>query len=133
MADLLAGLDDYPAYYARMAPANAAGPVAPSLAPPAPASAAQVADRIAAGEWVVDLRARRAFAAGHVAGSLSFEYGDSFATHLGWLLPPGTPLTLIAGDPGQIACAQRDLARIGIDRISGACAGRPGGVSLPGL
>ena len=49
---------------------------------------------------MVDLRARRAFAAGHVPGSLSFEYGDSFATHLGWLLPPGTPLTLIADDPG---------------------------------
>ena len=127
--ELLAGLDDYPAYYARMAPANAAGPVAPSLAPPAPASAAQVAARIAAGEWVVDLRARRAFAAGHVPGSLSFEYGDGFATHLGWLLPPGTPLTLIADDPGQIGCAQRDLARIGIDRIAGACgpAGASGG------
>jgi glyoxylase-like metal-dependent hydrolase (beta-lactamase superfamily II)/rhodanese-related sulfurtransferase len=125
---LLAGLDDYPAYYARMAPANAAGPVVPALAPPAPASFAELAARIAAGEWVVDLRPRGAFAAGHVPGSLSFEYGDGFATNLGWLLPTGTPLTLIADDPRQIACAQRDLARIGIDRITGAVTGRcPGG------
>jgi hydroxyacylglutathione hydrolase len=130
VAGLLAGLDDYPAYYARMAPANAAGPVQPRLAPPAPASPAQVAARIAAGEWVADLRARRAFAAGHVPGSLSFEYGDSFATNLGWLLPAGTPLTLISDDPGQLACARRDLVRIGLDEVSTALTGRcPAGVA----
>jgi len=116
---LLAGLDDYPAYYARMAPANSAGPAASDLTLPAPASAAEITRRIAAGEWVVDLRARRAFAAGHLPGSLSFESGDSLVANLGWLLPPGTPLTLL-GRPGQIAGAQRDLARIGIDRIAGA-------------
>jgi len=116
---LLAGLDDYPAYYARMAPANSAGPPASDLTLPAPASAAEITRRIAAGEWVADLRARRAFAAGHLPGSLSFESGDSLVANLGWLLPPGTPLTLL-GRPGQIAGAQRDLARIGIDRIAGA-------------
>jgi rhodanese-related sulfurtransferase len=68
---------------------------------------------------VVDLRNRRAFAAGHVPGSLSFEYGDSLVPNLGWLLPPGTPLTLISDSPGQVSEAQRDLARIGIDRIAG--------------
>jgi hydroxyacylglutathione hydrolase len=112
VADLLAGLDDYPAYYARMAPANAAGPAAPSHA--------EISRRIGAGEWVVDLRGRRAFAAGHVPGSFSFEYGDSLVPNLGWLLPPGTPLTLIGDSPEQVADAQRDLARIGIDRIAGA-------------
>jgi hydroxyacylglutathione hydrolase len=117
---LLAGLDDYPAYYARMAPANAAGPAAPSLTAPAESDAAEISRRIGAGEWVVDLRDRRAFAAGHVPGSLSFEYGDSLVPNLGWLLPPGTPLTLISDGPGQVAGAQRDLARIGIDRIAGA-------------
>jgi hydroxyacylglutathione hydrolase len=39
--------------------------------------------------------------------------------NLGWLLPPGTPLTLIGDSPGQVADAQRDLARIGIDQIAG--------------
>ena len=116
---LLAGLDDYPAYYARMAPANSAGPAASHLTLPAPASAAEIPRRIAAGEWVVDLRSRRAFAAGHLPGSLSFESGDSLVANLGWLLPPGAPLTLL-GRPGQIADAQRDLARIGIDRLAGA-------------
>jgi hydroxyacylglutathione hydrolase len=116
---VLAGLDAYPAYYARMAPANAAGPAAPSLTPPTASGAAEISRRISAGEWVVDLRDRRAFAAGHVPGSLSFEYGDSLVPNLGWLLPPGTPLTLIGDSPEQLAGAQRDLARIGIDRIAG--------------
>jgi len=125
VAELLAGLDAYPAYYAHMGPANAAGAGAPDLAPPAPADAAQVAARIAAGEWVADLRHRTAFAAGHVAGSLSFEHGSDFTTYLGWLIPWGTPLTLLGDSPEQVAAAQRDLTRIGIDHLAGAAAGRP--------
>ena len=59
VAGLLACLDAYPAYYAHMGPANAAGPGGPDLTPPARADAAQLAARIAAGEWVADLRSRR--------------------------------------------------------------------------
>ena len=62
--ELLAGLGAYPAYYAHMAPANAAGPAAPDLSPPSVADAAELRRRIEAGEWVVDLRNRTAFAAG---------------------------------------------------------------------
>jgi hydroxyacylglutathione hydrolase len=119
VAGMLAGLDDYPAYYAQMGPANAAGPTASDLVPPALSGVAQIRRRIAEGEWVVDLRSRRAFAAGHLPGSLSFEYGDNLVANLGWLLPPGTPLTLIGESPGQVTDAQRDLTRIGIDRIAG--------------
>jgi len=127
VSDLVAGLDAYPAYYAHMAAANAAGPLAPDLALPARVSASELARRIAAGQWVVDLRHRRAFAAGHVPGALSFEYGDSFATYLGWLIPWGAPLTLIGETGAQIAAAQRDLTRIGIDRLSGAAITCSGG------
>ena len=119
VTDMLAGLDAYPAYYAQMGPANAAGPAAPELTAPAVSDAAQIRRRLGAGEWVVDLRNRRAFAAGHLPGSLSFEYGDSLVANLGWLLPPGTPLTLIGYSPDQVADAQRDLARIGIENIAG--------------
>ena len=117
---LLAGLDAYPAYYAHMGPANAAGPQALQLAPPARADAAAVAARIAAGEWVADLRSRRAFAAGHVSGSLSFEYSSDFTNYLGWLIPWGRPLTLLGDTAGQVAAAQQDLARIGIEKLTAA-------------
>jgi hydroxyacylglutathione hydrolase len=127
VAALTASLDAYPAYYAHMAAANAAGPSAPDPAPPAWISTAELGWRITAGEWAADLRPRRDFAAGHVPGSVSFEYGDSFATYLGWLIPWGTPLTLVGGTSAQIGAAQRDLARIGIDRLAGAAiASSPG-------
>jgi hydroxyacylglutathione hydrolase len=117
---LVEGLDAYPAYYANMAAANAAGPEAPDPAPPARVTAAELGWRISAGEWVADLRDRRAFAAGHIPGSFSFEYGDSFATYLGWLIPWGTSLTLVGETGMQIAAAQRDLTRIGIDYLAAA-------------
>ena len=122
---LLAGLDAYPAYYAHMAPANAAGPASPDLSPPRRADAAELREAVRAGEWVVDLRTRTAFAAGHVAGSLSFALEDGIATYLGWLIPWGTPLTLLGEDAQQVAGAQRELARIGIDRPRAAATGRP--------
>ena len=108
-----------------MGPPNTAGPGPPALSPPSRADSAEVAKRIEAGEWVVDLRSRRAFAAGHVSGSLSFEHSDNFTNYLGWLIPWGTPLTLLGESPGQVAAAQRDLARIGIDRLAGAATGAP--------
>ncbi len=126
VAELLAGLDAFPAYYAQMGPANAAGPPGADLSPPRRADAAELRRRIEAGEWVVDLRARRAFAAGHVAGTLSFDLDGSFATYLGWLIPWGTPLTLLGHTPEQVAEAQRELVRIGIDRPAAAAVGSPG-------
>ena len=83
---------------------------------------------IAAGEWVVDLRSRTAFAAGHVAGTLNFGLHGQFATYLGWLIPWGTPVTLLGETADQVAEAQRELVRIGIDRPAGAATGTPGRV-----
>ena len=100
-------------------------PSGADLSPPRRADAAELHRRIEAGEWVVDLRARRAFAAGHVAGTLSFDLDGSFATYLGWLIPWGTPLTLLGHTPGQVAEAQRELVRIGIDRPAAAATGSP--------
>ena len=125
VAETLAGLDVYPAYYAHMGPANAAGPSGPDLSPPARAEAVELWRRIGAGEWVVDLRARRAFAAGHLAGTFSFDLDGSFATYLGWLIPWDTPLTLLGETPEQVAEAQRELVRIGIDHPAAAADGGP--------
>ncbi|WP_406829903.1 MBL fold metallo-hydrolase [Pedococcus sp. KACC 23699] len=125
VADTLAGLDAYPAYYAHMGPANSAGPGAPDLTAPEEADKDTLAARVAAGEWVVDLRTRTAFAAGHVTGTLNFGLDGQFATYLGWLIPWGTPLTLLGDSPQQVAVAQRELVRIGIDHLAGAATGSP--------
>ncbi len=123
--ELLAGLDAYPAYYARMAPGNAAGPGEPDLSLPERADAEELRRRIEAGEWVVDLRTRTAFAAGHVPGTVNFGLDGSFATYLGWLIEWGTPLTLLGETEKEVAEAQRELVRIGIDRPEAAATGKP--------
>ena len=123
VADLLAGLTAYPAYYAHMAERNAEGPTAADLTPPALVDADEIAKRIAAGDWVVDLRDRTAYASSHLAGSVGIALGQQFATYLGWVIPWGTPLTLIGESPQQVADAQRQLVRIGIDHLAGAAAG----------
>ncbi|MEU8801086.1 MBL fold metallo-hydrolase [Spirillospora sp. NPDC048819] len=122
---LLAGLDAWPAYYAHMGPANSAGLEAPDLSEPRRADAAELRRRIEAGEWVVDLRTRTAFAAGHMAGTLNFGLDGGFATYLGWLVPWGTPLTLLGQTPEDVAAAQRELVRIGIDRPAASATGGP--------
>ncbi|WP_205304946.1 MBL fold metallo-hydrolase [Nocardioides sp. 616] len=123
--ELLAGLGAWPTYYAHMAPANTAGPGAPDLSPPERADADELRRRIDAGEWVVDLRNRTAFAQGHAPGTLNFGLDGGFATYLGWLVPWGTPVTLLAASAEDVAEAQRELVRIGIDRPAAQATGGP--------
>jgi len=123
--ELLDGLGAWPTYYAHMGPANAAGPAEPDLSPPALADATELSRRIEAGEWVVDLRNRTAFAAGHARGTLNFGLDGAFATYLGWLITWGTPVTLLGETPEAVAEAQRELVRIGIDRPAAHATGSP--------
>ena len=123
--ELLAGLGPWPAYYAHMAPANAAGPSAPDLGAPAVTDAAELRERIDAGEWVIDLRNRTVFAAGHAPGTLNFGLDGAFATYVGWLVAWGTPITLLGESVADVAEAQRELVRIGIDRPAAHATGKP--------
>jgi glyoxylase-like metal-dependent hydrolase (beta-lactamase superfamily II)/rhodanese-related sulfurtransferase len=123
--ELIAGLDVWPAYYAHMGPANSAGPDVPELTAPAPADKAAIRASLEAGEWVVDLRTRTAFAAGHVPGTFNIGIDGQFSTYLGWLMPWGTKLTLLGETAEQVAEAQRELIRIGVDRLEGSATGGP--------
>ena len=120
---LVAGLTAYPAYYAHIGARNRGGPAPIDLSAPEPADPEQLHKRITAGEWVVDLRDRTAYAADHVAGTIGIGLATQFATWLGWLIPWGTPLTLIAQTRQQVRDAQRQLVRIGIDHLAGAAIG----------
>jgi len=125
VAEIVGGLDAFPAYYAHMGPANAEGPSGADLSAPEIADKEELRKRLEAGEWLVDLRNRTAFAAGHAPGTLNFGIDGQFATYLGWLIPWGTPVTLLGESPEQVAEAQRELTRIGIDRPAAAATGRP--------
>ncbi len=124
---LVEGLDAWPSYYRHMGPRNREGAAAVDLSPAPEQSLDELRARIDAGEWVVDLRNRGKFAAEHLAGTVNVEHGDSAVTYLGWVLPWGTPVTLLADDEDAIAAMQRDLVRIGIDRPVGRVVGLPSG------
>jgi glyoxylase-like metal-dependent hydrolase (beta-lactamase superfamily II)/rhodanese-related sulfurtransferase len=125
VASVIAALDAFPAYYAHMGPANAAGPAAPDLTLPERADKEELRRRLEAGEWLVDLRNRTAFAAGHVPRTFNIGLDGQFSTYLGWLIPWGTPVTLLADTPEQVAEAQREMVRIGIDRPAAQVTGSP--------
>jgi hydroxyacylglutathione hydrolase len=93
-----------------MAPIKRRGPDPIDLRPAIEVGGEELSRRIAAGEWIVDLRTRDRFAAAHINGSVNVEAGDAFATYLGWLLPAGTPLALVGESPEEVAGAQRALA-----------------------
>lgn len=123
VTDLLTDIAAYPAYYAHVASLNLAGPALPDLSTPEPVSPQELRRRLAAGEWLVDVRNRRAFAANHIDGSVSIELGDQAAIYLGWILPWNSSITLIGESTSDIAAMQRHLARIGIDHLAGAATG----------
>jgi hydroxyacylglutathione hydrolase len=122
---LIAGLTAYPRYYVHMGPANAVGPAAPDLSHPQAMDPDELRSRIDAGEWVVDLRRRRAFARRHVEGTISVELDEPFTTYLAWTIPWGTPLTLVGDSRDQVLEARRNLSRVGLEEVAGAAVGGP--------
>ena len=123
--ELIAGLDAFPAYYAHMGPANQAGAGAIDLSFPQRADAQEIARRLAAGEWVIDLRQRAAFSADHVRGTLSYDVHGNAITYLGWMIDWGTPITLLGATPDEVQTMQREMVRIGIDRPAAFSVGDP--------
>lgn len=125
VAQLVASLGPYPAYYARMSSLNRSGPGRPDLGPVSAADPRELARRLEAGEWVVDLRTRTAFAAQHVPGTVNVGVDGSFATWIGWLVPEGAAITLLAATAADVADGQRELVRIGVERPDAAATGGP--------
>ena len=111
---ILAGLTAYPRYYAQMGPANRRGAPAVEPAAPQPIGADELRDRLAAGEWIVDLDARRRYAGRHLTGTVNMEFNTNLTTYLGWVVPAGAAITLV-GSADEVSGARRALARIGLD------------------
>ncbi|MGD0983667.1 MAG: MBL fold metallo-hydrolase [Acidimicrobiales bacterium] len=108
-----------PAYYRHMAPLNRKGAAVPSFEPAPGLDADALEDAIRGAKWVVDLRQRRDYAAGHLPGTLNLELGENLTTYLGWIVPWESSLVLLAGDDAEIAEARRLVARIGRDDLLG--------------
>ena len=121
--ETLSGLGPYPTYYAHMGAVNSAGPPPVDLRAPAAAESAELARRLRAREWVVDLRNRKAYFDTHLMGTVSLGLDGPMATWLGWMAEHDAPITLVGESRTQVLDAQRELTRIGIDRIAAAASG----------
>lgn len=119
----LAGLDAFPSYYKFMGPANYEGADPIDLSDLKQVSTKEILNAIESGAWVVDLRPKSLYAQGHLPGSLSFGIDGSFATYFGWLFPYDERLMLVSDRKDDVAYAQRELVRIGIDRPDGTLVG----------
>jgi len=117
---LLANLPPIPTYYRYMAPLNRTGMDAPRFGPVPDLDADDLEDAIRGARWVVDLRQRRVFAAGHIPGTTNFELGSNLTTYLGWIVPWDAELVLLAERPEEVDEARRLISRIGRDDLVGA-------------
>ena len=131
---LLVDLPAYPAYFARMRPINQAGPAPLGHIPePRPLELGRVRELLAGDALIVDLRGPASFAAGHVPGAVSIPADSSFATWLGWVVPPGRPLVLLLEAASDWDDAIRAALRIGYDDVAGYVEGGFGAWRAAGL
>jgi hydroxyacylglutathione hydrolase len=134
-AALLAALGSYPTYFDRLGELNRRGPAplgsGPLLAQLTPDEALQLLNQD--GAVIVDVRPVEAFAAAHVAGSVSIPLRDAFATWLGWVAPHDRPLLVIREadqDPAEVAW---QAAKVGYDNIVGELTGDITAAAAAGL
>jgi Rhodanese-related sulfurtransferase len=112
---LLAAPRPIPAFYAYVGPTNTLGvPPMPSTEVPELSMTDLPEDAL-----VVDIRPRKAQAAGFLPGSVGIELGIDFGSWTGWLLPYQAPIVLVAERGQDVAEAVTQLAQIGIDSVRG--------------
>lgn len=115
---IIAGLEPYPRYYAHMGPANLAGPGDMKLQKAQEVDEQTLKSFVADDKtWVIDLRKRDEYTKQHLSGSYNFEFGDSFATYIGWIVPWGESLVLLGASSSEVEQAQIQLGRIGMDEF----------------
>jgi rhodanese-related sulfurtransferase len=118
---LLAGYGLYPPYFLRLRAFNRAGPrvLDGPLGPPQ-LEPGDVEREVAAGSWALDVRSPAAYGVGHLHGSVIVPLsGGSFAVRLGWVVPWGTRLVLVADDESSVSKATMKAAGIGYEDIAG--------------
>lgn len=121
---LLGSLGSYPAYFRRLGEVNRVGPaVLPETRSLRALSVEDTQRLLQQGATLVDVRPIAAYAAAHVAGSVSIELRGAFATWLGWLVPADRPVVIVRDpdqDPVEILAQS---AKVGYDELVGELAG----------
>jgi hydroxyacylglutathione hydrolase len=119
---VLAGQPEPPKYFATMKRINKEGPaILGQFHVPSKLDAAKLPELLARQALVIDTRPASEYAAGHVPGTINIPFNSSFVTWAGWLVQADEFYLIVdaataAARLGELA---RELALIGIDRISG--------------
>jgi hydroxyacylglutathione hydrolase len=85
----------------------------------APLTAREVQARQREGDAVVDMRSIHEYASGHIPGVFHVELRPAFGSWVGWIVPFGTPVILVADTKLVHEYAVRQLVRIGYDKLPG--------------
>lgn len=121
---LTESLGSYPAYFTWLSDMNRQGPPVLSGEPQLPGlTVEQVQDRLRDGAVVVDVRPIADVAAGHIPGAVSIALRSAFATWLGWVIDPTTPIVVIRNPDQPAADILWPALNIGYTRIVGEVAG----------
>ena len=122
VTSVLAGQPEPPKYFAKMKRINKSGP-APlgRFHIPSRLDAAKLPELLSRQALVIDTRPASDYAAGHVPGTINVPFNSSFVTWAGWLVQADEFYLIVdaataAARLGELA---RELALVGIDRISG--------------
>lgn len=111
-----------PAYFFRLRTVNQAGPRRRRDIPLPPLLDPAAFDAARREALVVDVRSKEAYACGHIPGALNNAFRSAYATWLGWLVPPETPLLFVVDDAPLEQVVDESLL-VGYERFAGWLAG----------
>jgi hydroxyacylglutathione hydrolase len=116
----LKGLPSYPTYYKYMRDINRRGArILGGIPLLKPLAASEVKTMMDEGVVVLDVRHNKVFGAGHIPNSYGIRVDAPLTTWVGWLIPFGSRIMLLAEDADQRVEAIRQLIRIGYDDLVG--------------
>jgi len=118
---LTADLPERPEYFALDAELNRSGAHAMTELPPlALLDADELTARQQAGAIVLDTRPSQQFFAGHIPGAVHIALSGQYASTAAMLLGLDHDIVLVAEDPESLEQSRLRLARVGIERVTGA-------------
>jgi glyoxylase-like metal-dependent hydrolase (beta-lactamase superfamily II)/rhodanese-related sulfurtransferase len=121
---LLAGFGTFPTYFTRLPELNRLGPRRYDRLPRLDLlSPADVDRHLSAGGVVVDVRPAKAFAGGHLPGSMANTLRPPFASWLGWLVDLDRPLAFVVDGDQDRDDLVRQCLEVGHERLVGELAG----------
>jgi len=116
---LMAGLPPKPPSFETIVGKNR-GLIPLETAKPRPYSAREAWEAVTGGACLLDVRDPAAYGEGHVPGALNvWVESPQFADRVGWFLPNGAPVLLLAQGPSDLDRAVQGLARVGVDQVIG--------------